>query len=136
MAVGLACAPSQEAVRVQLEVALDADGGRLDERPRVDGDADGGADRRAGPAVHGPRRDARRDGVAGGLVDPRAWAHPGHYSGGDVTGELVGEFILDWIGGDGMALGTADLLAGDYNGFNFTFRRGGRGRRAGGGRTR
>lgn len=52
----------------------------------------------------------------------RAWAHPGHYAGGNVTGELPGSFVLDWTGNDGMSLGTAELLTGDYNGMNFTFR--------------
>ena len=30
--------------------------------------------------------------------------------------------MFDWLAGDGLSLGTADLLVGDYNGLNFTFR--------------
>lgn len=48
--------------------------------------------------------------------------HPGHSSGGDVTGELPGEHLIDWMA-DGASLGTATLLAGDYAGVNFRFRR-------------
>lgn len=48
--------------------------------------------------------------------------HPGHSSGGDVTGELPGEHLIDWMA-DGAPLGTATLLAGDYAGVNFRFRR-------------
>lgn len=48
--------------------------------------------------------------------------HPGHSSGGDVTGELPGEHLIDWMA-DGAGLGTATLLAGDYAGVNFRFRR-------------
>lgn len=48
--------------------------------------------------------------------------HPGHSSGGDVTGELPGEHLVDWMA-DGVSLGTATLLAGDYAGVNFRFRR-------------
>lgn len=57
-----------------------------------------------------------------GWLIRRAWAHPGHAAGGDVTGELVGEFVLDWFGADGVTLGPADVLTGDYNGLNFSFR--------------
>jgi hypothetical protein len=48
--------------------------------------------------------------------------HPGHSSGGDVTGELPGELLIDWMA-DGAPLGTATLLEGDYAGVNFRFRR-------------
>lgn len=47
--------------------------------------------------------------------------HPGHYAGGDVTGTLPGHFVLDWNGAEHM-LGTAELIVGDYQGANFTFR--------------
>lgn len=53
-----------------------------------------------------------------------AYAHPGHYSGGEVTGELPGEFVVDWLQEDGRQLGTATLLGGTYTGANFTFARG------------
>ncbi len=49
-------------------------------------------------------------------------AHPGHLAGGTVTGELRGDFLVDWTQ-DGEALGVATLIVGDYHGANFTFRR-------------
>ena len=52
-----------------------------------------------------------------------AHAHPGHYQGGEVTGELSGRFIVDWLAKDGEELGIATLLAGDYEAINFTFGR-------------
>lgn len=57
------------------------------------------------------------------LVMPAAFAHPGHYAGGDVTGELPGDFVIDAFSGVETQLGLATLLEGDYHGMNFTFRR-------------
>lgn len=54
------------------------------------------------------------------LVAP-AHAHPGHHQGGEVTGELPGAFVIDWLAYDGRELGVATLLAGTYHGANFTF---------------
>ncbi len=59
-----------------------------------------------------------------GWILARAWAHPGHSAGGEVTGELAGDFVFDWFAGDGLGLGTADVLVGDYEGMNFAFRSG------------
>jgi hypothetical protein len=56
-----------------------------------------------------------------GLAVPAALAHPGHYAGGEVTGELPGKFVFD-LGAAGQALGDATLLPGDYNGIDLTFR--------------
>ena len=50
-----------------------------------------------------------------------AWAHPGHYAGGEVTGELLGNFILD-LTDERQPLGDAVLLEEDYNGANLHFR--------------
>jgi hypothetical protein len=55
------------------------------------------------------------------LMVPVAHAHPGHYQGGDVTGELPGHFILDLVGGDATPFGVADLIVGAYESANFTF---------------
>ena len=52
---------------------------------------------------------------------PAAYAHPGHYEGGVVTGELLGDFSADWLADEPAALGTATLLPGRYNSFSFTF---------------
>ena len=55
---------------------------------------------------------------------PSAHAHPGHLAGGDVTGELVGDFLLDFFAAS-LRLGEATLLGGHYHGMNFYFRRAG-----------
>jgi hypothetical protein len=47
--------------------------------------------------------------------------HPGHEGGGEVTGELPGNFILEWDGSP-HPLGDATLIVGDYHGANWTFR--------------
>lgn len=52
---------------------------------------------------------------------PTAYAHPGHFQGGDVTGELRGRFILNWLPHSNAEIGTATLLAGVYKSANFTF---------------
>jgi hypothetical protein len=54
---------------------------------------------------------------------PSARAHPGHYAGGEVCGELAGHFIINLLAASAQELGTAVLLPGDYNGLNFTFGR-------------
>ena len=56
-----------------------------------------------------------------GILAPSAHAHPGHLAGGTITGELSGQYVLDFLG-DGRGLGNAVLLAGDYKGMNFYFR--------------
>jgi hypothetical protein len=48
--------------------------------------------------------------------------HPGHAAGGEVTGELPGDFILTWNGQAHDPLGTGTLIVGDYHGANFAFR--------------
>ncbi len=57
-------------------------------------------------------------------IIPTAHAHPGHYQGGDVTGELVGDYVVDWVADDGRELGVATLIAASYSAANFTFGRG------------
>jgi hypothetical protein len=52
---------------------------------------------------------------------PTAHAHPGHFQGGDVTGELRGRFLVDWMGRAGAELGLGTLLVGKYKSANFTF---------------
>lgn len=53
---------------------------------------------------------------------PRAHAHPGHLTGGEVTGELAGPVVVD-LADDGAAIGTAVLIPGDYRGAELTLRR-------------
>jgi hypothetical protein len=55
--------------------------------------------------------------VAGNVV----LDHPGHSAGGDVTGELAGDFIVD-LDGTSHELGIGTLIVGDYRGANLTFR--------------
>lgn len=62
------------------------------------------------------------DRVSDAVVS-KAWAHPGHYQGGDVTGELLGSFVLHFEPDRVQSLGTAILLEGDYHSVNFFFRR-------------
>ncbi|MCU0661213.1 MAG: hypothetical protein MUC50_02690 [Myxococcota bacterium] len=56
------------------------------------------------------------------LAVPTAHAHPGHYAGGEVTGELPGKLLIDFMGGHGESLGAASLLPGNYNGMNLYLR--------------
>lgn len=58
----------------------------------------------------------------GDLVIPTAYAHPGHYAGGQVIGEMNGRFVVDWLK-DGATLGDATMLEGNYDGANFVFTR-------------
>jgi hypothetical protein len=60
--------------------------------------------------------------VADWLV-PVARAHPGHFVGGDVTGELLGHFITSWVPRDSAPIGVATLLEGDYRSASFAFGR-------------
>lgn len=57
------------------------------------------------------------------FILPSAMAHPGHYEGGEITGELRGHFIADFTGRNGSELGMATLLVGKYESVNFTFAR-------------
>jgi hypothetical protein len=51
---------------------------------------------------------------------PPAHAHPGHFQGGQVTGELPGSFILHFRPGEVHELGSATLLVGSYKAANLT----------------
>ena len=124
-AAAVSCA-SQEAGRVQMEVKLD--GSTVTDTTNDLGWTVTLSEARVAVSdvqftIQGEMHEATA-WLDGWLVR-RAWAHPGHYAGGNVTGELLGSFVLDWFGRDDQALGTAELLTGDYNGFNFVFRRGG-----------
>lgn len=121
LAVG--CTPSEEAKRVQLEV-------EVDDAALMAGDNDLGWRVELGAArlavsdlqftILGEMHQA--SAWLPSWVIGRAWAHPGHLAGGDVTGELTGEFVLDWVAGGGQRLGAAELLTGVYQGLNFGFR--------------
>ena len=123
LGLGLGCTPSQEAQRVQLEI-------EVDDAALGIGDNDLGWRIELGTAriaVMDLQFSILGEGHEASAWLPswllgRAWAHPGHLSGGDVTGELGGAFILDWTGAAGMQLGTAEMLTGVYQGLNFGFR--------------
>lgn len=59
-------------------------------------------------------------------IMPTAHAHPGHFEGGEVTGELQGRFVLDWLARNPtpQKVGTALLLLGNYTSANFVLGRG------------
>lgn len=119
-----ACAPSQEATRVELDVTLD-DAALETSTNDMGWTVELSEARIAVTDVQftilGEMHGAIASWVPSWILG-RAWAHPGHYAGGDVTGEMTGDFILDWIGHPGMKLGTAEMLTGIYHGMNFTFR--------------
>lgn len=56
-------------------------------------------------------------------VIPVAHAHPGHYQGGEVTGELPGHFVLQFAPGETTTVGDATLLVGQYHGVDMTLTR-------------
>lgn len=119
-----ACTTSQEAARVELSVEVDGS-------PLVDTVNDLGytvqldTARLAIGGLEFTIRGEMHKATASlwGLLVPTAWAHPGHYAGGAVTGELPGTFVLDWLADDAVALGAAELIVGDYNGCNINLRR-------------
>ncbi len=55
------------------------------------------------------------------VLVPSAYAHPGHFQGGEVNGELRGRFELNWFDARTPTIGVATLLLGTYKGANFTF---------------
>ncbi|NOZ01952.1 MAG: hypothetical protein GXP54_08710 [Deltaproteobacteria bacterium] len=59
------------------------------------------------------------------LLVPSAFAHPGHYAGGEVTGELVAPLIVDLSPGSLQTLGEGEMVTGEYHGANLLFRKAG-----------
>lgn len=59
-----------------------------------------------------------------GLLVSRALAHPGHYQGGEVTGELNGDYAIHCAPDQGRELGLATLIVGTYTAANFDLERG------------
>lgn len=56
-------------------------------------------------------------------VIPSAHAHPGHFQAGEVTGELLGHFLLRFAPDEVHEVGTATLVEGKYHGVNLTLSR-------------
>lgn len=53
------------------------------------------------------------------LLINEAQAHPGHYAGGDMIGELAGRHVATF-GQASQQLGMATMITGQYNGLNLT----------------
>ncbi len=122
-----ACGGSEESVEVPLPVVASADGmvpGASDEGYQVTVIRARAALSDLEFTVGGETHDEGALARLWGLVVGTAHAHPGHASGGEVTGAMPGPFVIDWMD-NGAALGTATLLEGDYQGSNFSFRRAG-----------
>lgn len=128
VSLALACAPS-EAPRVDLAVVVDGSGlvaATTDlgwaiefEQARL---AIADLEFTTAGEVHEAREPSPGAWLLG-LLLPTAHAHPGHYQGGEIIGELPGEFVLDFIAGDGVEIGVATLIVGEYAAANFRFRR-------------
>lgn len=121
-----ACSGPQEAPRVQLPVTLDASGVStvttdfgyevtLTEARVMVEDFEF--------SIAGEAHTASLWQEISQLLVPPAHAHPGHFQGGDITGELRGRFLLDWFAEDPPELGNATLIVGAYQSANFTFAR-------------
>jgi hypothetical protein len=125
VALLLAC-PASEAPRVELPVVVDGSGLapstsslgwaiELDEA-RV---AISGIRFTTAGEVHDELRPSASVDWLLGLLIPTANAHPGHAQGGEIIGELPGNYVLDFIDGDGEALGLARLIVGSYTAADF-----------------
>lgn len=122
----LGCGDPTEAVRVQLPVMVDASGlapVTTDLGFTVELTEARLAFERLVFTVAGEVHAGSLMRTLGDALVPSAYAHPGHYEGGEVTGELPGAFVVDWAKDDGRVLGEATLIAGAYTASNFTFAR-------------
>jgi hypothetical protein len=54
-----------------------------------------------------------------------AHAHPGHFQGGQIIGELPGTFVVDYVNEDGRELGLATMIVGEYTALDFLLARAG-----------
>lgn len=130
------CAPS-EAPRVELPVFVDGSGLSTDATDPV---TDLGwtiefeqarlalADLRftTSGEIHMEQRPSAGAQLLGRLSDawlPSAHAHPGHYQGGEIIGELPGTFVVDFANEDGRELGPATLIVGEYTALDFRLAR-------------
>lgn len=132
------CAPS-EAPRVELPVVVDGSGLSVDASDRV---TDLGwtieleqarlalADLRftTSGEIHMEQRPSAGAQLLGVISDawlPSAHAHPGHFQGGEVIGELPGTFVMDFASEDGRELGLATMIVGEYTAVDFRLARAG-----------
>lgn len=51
---------------------------------------------------------------------PSAHAHPGHGAGGEIVGELLGRFVLDFAAGEALPIGEATALLGPLSAVDLT----------------
>jgi hypothetical protein len=117
----LACSEAKEAERVQVRVFTDGSG-------LVSATTDLGFDVEVSEArvvaedlqfaIAGEAHASLWRRLAGSLIR-EAHAHPGHFQGGEVTGELPGHFVWRFAAGDSFEVGLATLLTGTYHSANF-----------------
>lgn len=128
MSVLAACADPSEPPRVELPVVVDASG-IVSVTSDLGYEVDVVSARIAMDGlvftVAGEAHTASLPARIAHLFVPAAHAHPGHYQGGEVTGEMPGAFVVEWPADDGRELGVATLLAGTYTAANFEFARAG-----------
>ncbi len=117
----LSCSEGKEAERVQVPVFTDGSG-------LVSATTDLGFDVELSEArvvaedlqfaIAGEAHASLWRRLAGKLI-PEAHAHPGHFQGGEVTGELPGHFVWRFAPGESFEVGLATLLTGTYHSANF-----------------
>jgi hypothetical protein len=118
-----ACASPEEALRVQLSVTADPSGVAQvtsDLGYAIEVTEARAAIENLAFTIAGEAHTASLWRKVSDFLIPTAYAHPGHFQGGDVTGELRGRFIIDWLPGTDAQLGDATLLVGVYKSANFT----------------
>jgi len=124
-----ACAEPEEAQRVELPVQADGRGltrVTTDLGYTVELSEARGVVAELRFSIAGEQHSASRS-LLSRLVVSTAHAHPGHFQGGGVTGELPGRFVAPWLSADddgaaaeaSRTLGTATLLEGDYHSVDF-----------------
>jgi hypothetical protein len=117
-----ACSDAQEAQRVELQLLTDGEGLEV-----ITTDLGYEVELRSAAVavddvkftIAGETHASLLRRLSDALV-PVAHAHPGHFQGGEVTGELPGHFLLRFSAGETREVGTATLLVGSYHSVNMT----------------
>lgn len=117
-----ACSDAQEAKRVELPLVTDGDG-----LEAVTTDLGYEVELQSATlsvddlkfTIAGEAHASLLQKLSNALV-PVAHAHPGHFQGGEVTGELPGHHLLRFTAGETREVGSATLLVGTYHSVNMT----------------